>query len=930
MQASPMKPWLQFCVAGARAGVGCLGSFALWTLWLALVLLLALQLYVATSHELAVPGFVLRRLEDTLAGSGLKLTFGRASFDPQGRVLVRDVRFFLPAFPDPIFTARAVFVRLDPRALLMARIEPGEILLTGATAAAPAQLTPSGRTEEIVRDLETVLEPRGRELVLHQCSARVANLTFSAHGTIPLPRTGEKTPLPLVVETLARHFPDLCRRAIVATARLAQCEQPTVLVELAPSASGAPVLAVTALARRLTLEQPIAAQIDDLQAATRLFFLGATPPAPLELSAREVRLGNGAVARGVEADVFGRLAPGATGFELREAVVTVDALAAEGVETTALSARLAPRPLPLLAAVVTARVFDAPLALRGEANLEARTGSIRFDGAISPRILEVISRRVGVDVRRYYDFESLEAHNGEVSFGPGWKFEQLTARVHVPRMNSYGVPMEDGRAAIELRPGWFYAPEAFARIGANFARGTFEQNLRTREYRFLLDGQLRPLEISPWFGPWWPNFFRQFEFPAGPPAASVEVTGVWREARKARIFVFAETAQTIIRGTAFDRTRSRLFIRPGFYDGLEVSATRADGAARGSFTYRTLPPDHEWDSLAFDVDSTFDLSLASQLIGPAATRALAPFRLAAAPALKARGRILGPKTRTAEAQDQLHLEARTTGEFRFHEFPLHDVFFTATLKGDDVSIDRFIGAFAGGSAKGHARVWGRGDDRRLGFDLSLENANLGQAATTLQTFLALQKKQPPAPPGRFVQERANVQLDLAASAEGRYADPLGFHGEGNAVLRGAGIGEVPLLGLLSELFTFASLRFNEARGNFKIDGPKLVFPQIELRGANSLIEAQGHFALDQRQLLFNARIFPFQESESVIKSVVGAVLSPLSNALEVKLTGTLDKPQWAFVMGPTNFLRALAEPASAKPAPAPSPTEPAPAEKRGP
>ncbi|MEX2044670.1 MAG: hypothetical protein WD941_04900 [Opitutus sp.] len=38
---------------------------------------------------------------------------------------------------------------------------------------------------------------------------------------------------------------------------------------------------------------------------------------------------------------------------------------------------------------------------------------------------------------------------------------------------------------------------------------------------------------------------------------------------------------------------------------------------------------------------------------------------------------------------------------------------------------------------------------------------------------------------------------------------------------------------------------------------------------------------------------------------MGAVLTPLSNALEVKLTGTLQKPEWKFVMGPTSILRAL-------------------------
>jgi hypothetical protein len=53
------------------------------------------------------------------------------------------------------------------------------------------------------------------------------------------------------------------------------------------------------------------------------------------------------------------------------------------------------------------------------------------------------------------------------------------------------------------------------------------------------------------------------------------------------------------------------------------------------------------------------------------------------------------------------------------------------------------------------------------------------------------------------------------------------------------------------------------------------------------------------------------------------VLTPFANVLEVKLTGTLDKPSWSFVNGPTNFLRNLARPA-ATPAgtAAPTPDQP--------
>jgi hypothetical protein len=150
-----------------------------------------------------------------------------------------------------------------------------------------------------------------------------------------------------------------------------------------------------------------------------------------------------------------------------------------------------------------------------------------------------------------------------------------------------------------------------------------------------------------------------------------------------------------------------------------------------------------------------------------------------------------------------------------------------------------------------------------------------------------------------------VRLNLAASAEGRHDNLFSYRGEGNAFLQGPGLGEVSLLGALSELLKFTSLRFTEARTNFKIEGPRLVFPTVTLRGSNSAIDAHGTYALDQSTLDFNAKLFPFQESENFLKTVVGAVLTPLSNAFEVKLTGSPTKPNWSFVIGPTNFLRSL-------------------------
>src|SRR5207244_2538234 len=132
-------------------------------------------------------------------------------------------------------------------------------------------------------------------------------------------------------------------------------------------------------------------------------------------------------------------------------------------------------------------------------------------------------------------------------------------------------------------------------------------------------------------------------------------------------------------------------------------------------------------------------------------------------------------------------------------------------------------------------------------------------------------------------------------------------------------GEVPLLGQLSELLKFTALHFTAATAKFKIDGAKISFSEFNLRGANSAIDAHGDYELDRRDLDFKAKIFPFQESGNILKSALGAVLSPLSSVFEVVLSGTLNKPKWPLAIGPTNWRRS---PAPGKSPPATPPDEP--------
>ncbi len=903
---------------GLRTCAGVVGAFVLWALWLALAVALATQLYIGFAHELPVPGFVLRRVERDIAEAGVRVTFGRATFDPTGRVLLEDTQLALPEFPDPIVRIRAAYVQLNPWSLVVGRFEPRTIQVTGVNAAVPAMLSASGTAEEIVHELDATVMPAGRDLTIAQLSARIAGVAVSAHGAIALPRREAAKPPLLFAELIATHFPRLCRQLIAIKAQLDTLEEPVLHLELAPSDTRTAVVSATLDARSFSIQNPLTAHIQDLRIVTRLPLIGDAPAtSTLELTAHELRLPLEANARGIRATLTGRFLPGGFQFEPRELQVTADFVESSGFAASALSAQLFPQPLPKLEADVVAQIMGAPMAVRASADFADKRASLRFAGGVSPQILTPLGERLHADVRKFFDFEALDCRDGEVQLGPDWKFGQLTAYAVLKNIDAYHVMMDEGHARIELTGGRFYSPDAYARIGENFARGTYEQDLRTREYRFLLQGRLRPMAIAEWFHDWWPEFFQQFNFAASPPIASVDVGGFWHsDGRQSNVFVFADAAQPVIRGAAFDRVRTRLFIRPAYIEGIDTLATRNGGAARGTFAYLANPETHAWRALDLDLSSTLDLALAAKVIGPAADETLGQFKFAQTPDLKIRAHLDGPDAPNGR-HETAQVQAKSRGEFRFRNFPIEDVTFNATVRDDDVAVENVQARFAGGDALGRLKLSGRGADRRLGFTLTLQDASLGLLAEAVQRYTAERNHRAPAPPGKFVQEKTGVRLDLAAVAEGKYEDPFSFQGDGSVALRGEGIGEVPLLGLLSSLLKFTTLRFTAGNAKFKINNAKIEFSEVALRGANSMIDAHGDYALDKQELDFKAKVFPFGESNNPLKSIVGAVLSPISNVFEVKLGGSIEKPEWAFAIGPTNLIRSMGEqPAETSPKPA--------------
>jgi hypothetical protein len=923
------RAFAQLCFRAARLALDAAITLGFWALWLGLALLLVAQIYVASTNELQVPAFVQRALLERLAVSGVHISFGHTLFDPSGRVIIENAAVTLDGFEEPIATARAIYARIDLWALAAKRFDPLEMRVTGMNVRVPAMLSASGRADEIIRDLDAAVVPYGDTLSIEYLHCHVGNLAVSADGSIRLGAlpSSHGAPLP-VAEFFARNYVGLIRRCATAVGQISGLDQADLRVRFEPTAARGAIAHAILIADGLKLAAPTPIRAGRLRASGRWSLLGDAPASgEVFLSLSSIDLpGFGASARGIDAriDLASQPDPAKPG-NVRIAVKSADLASAScvvggiGFQNANVALRSTSPDLLRASSVrasATALVWGEPVGV--DAVVEPARGTVlaQFRAAVAPEALNFVGARIKRDLSPFVRLARPVNVTGNVRLDPGWKFAEMDGRLVAAGVFARGVVIDEARGEFQFDGSRFYAPEAYARIGEDFASGSFEEEMATRRYRFVLDGRLRPLDITPWIvGAWWRNLFGNFAFPDAPPSASIDLRGCWTDGRQAQVFLSVDSPAIVVRGAPFDRVRLTLFTRPQFIDGINLEVARGKGAVRGSFTRRLdFDVGVKSQRIDFNAVSNMDLGAVAPMI-PGGAAMLAPYGFSQPPDLVVSGHWDGPAV-PGGPHTEMHLQAHSGGVFRYHDFPLDDLSFTADMRDDDLTLSPVKVGFAGGGATGKVKVWGRGADRRLSFDAALTDSLLDRAIIAVGSFTAARSRQTAPALASFLKEKSNIRLNAAMSAEGRLADPSSFQGSGRAELQGAGLGEVRMLGLLSELLRFTALRFTTARAEFKLNGYRLDFPEISVTGANSAITAHGSYSLDRHELDFKARINPFKESRSLPQQFMDAMLAPLAQVLEVQLAGKIEKPVWMFANGPGNLLRNLNQPPTT---PTPSP-----------
>lgn len=910
-----MKPVLDACWTGL---CGCLRAgwaVILWSVWLLLTILLIAQITLLVRRELSVPAWIRRDLEARLEPLGLRADCRKITFDPAGRILLEDVSLSTPALREPLATARALYLRVDPWLLLAGHLEVRELDLSGGSLRSPTLLSPSGRNEAVVRDLAATARFDRDHWTVDSLTARLGRVELSLRGDVlPPPRGAGATPPATRIKETVQAFLRAGQATLARFPDLERLEAPRIEIELHQTQAGRFRVDAQVLVERVSAPpawMPGASgdtELAGLRLSTGLeLAAGASVPVELGIAVERITGEQGLLVRDLRARLSGRLAPDGRAFT----PVAIDVSAAEARRGPLALRHLTTRsPLPALAPDISALWGGQPWSLRLH-DLDRATGGVRFEaaGGVTPDHLTFVDRVVGRTLSDQVQLASTPSLAVSGRLGPGWKPAVIEGRLEAGAVTARTVPLDGASATFLLRGSTLRFDDIVLRTRASLARGSYEMDTSNREFRFLLEGKLQPADIAGWFRDWWPRLWSTFDFTESLPSADVDVRGRWGSPEQTTVFVAASNGRTGLRGTTFDTARTRVFVRPQFYDVLHFHVTQKERFARGTFARRVDLDKKDWRSMEFDAFSDLDLLEGARIIGPDIIDVVAPFKFTQPAQLRVSGRFDGPAAPGGPGRS-LDLAVYSKGPFTYFEFPLSDLNAAGQVRDDDIVLDPISVGFAGGVANGRIHLSGTGANRRLGFDYRLSRARLGESIRSLEEFGARRRGEPPPKQNRFQEKIASGLLEVDVSADGRFDDLFSYRGQGNAVLTGADLGEVRLLWVLSQLLDrtfldFSTLKLDTVQANFAVAGSKLAFSEVRITGPRAAIEAQGDYHLDRKTLDMKAKLFPFEESRSLFGAAAGLVLSPFSQAFEFKLTGALDKPSWTFVYGPTNFLRTI-------------------------
>ena len=887
-----------------RFCTSCVATLFCWALWVVLGIALAWQGYVALVKEVAVPNFMLRRIEASLAAENFSVKFGRAHIDPRGGILLERVQLHSTSFNEPLLTSDFIYLHKSIWSILAGQHLPDIVRLEGASIQLPAMISPSGTAEQLLRDVNADFRFTSELWSVVRLTGHIGNLPVSITGEAARPRTSGG--IPLSSAEITGRYLQFAKQVVLALPELQSVENPRLEISCKPREAGGMSLALDFFADALRRPGTPAIELRPL-AVTGQWQWDGLKAYPLQLQLATQHAFSDKI-RASQIRALLTLEPGTPGNLINRVHGQIAAAnlrtLGEQIGAPMLTGSYWPG-RDQLDLTTEFESYGQVLLLKGSANLAQKSASADFSGRVPPALVTGLLTRFGPKLEPYFRFGDPVTANARITLNDGWKFGGIWSHVQVGRMDSRGVQITSacGRVDVDAERN-FLAHEAYVVAGKNEASGSYWMNFRSMEFRFLLSGWLKPVDISGWFGgKWWPDFWSNFAFPSTAPRGDADVQGCWTDPRRLTYFGDADSEAVEVQQADFERARLRIFLRPQFTHVMDLSAKRAGGTqqAAGWFKRTAAPGSRAPSELTFDLTGNLDPETLKKLGGETAVNLLAPFTLNHPPQLHLWGRT---GKANGQSTSDLQFTGQVAGPLKYFHFPIDAVAVSGQLKGDKLNLEQINLRTAGGLGSGKATLDGPLQNRLLSFDFKMKEADLARTIRAVEEFEAGRTgvKSESMTESKFIKRASGGKLELAITAQGNPDNPTRLKGEGTLQLTGAELGEINLFGVLSQVLNafslnFSSLKLDAARSSFQMADGRVYFPDVRITGKSALIDARGNYFIDSKSVDFIAHLKPYEEARNPLTAMVGLFMNPLTSMFELQLTGALSNPKWAVIFG---------------------------------
>ena len=908
-----------------------------------LVLILLVQIGLAgwllAFGKFDVPNFVMERIRSKLLENGIVFEIADIKINFRGYLGFKKLDLRFVEDEKPFLTAENVVIGFRPWELLGENAGISSVKAGNINLYSPAAASPTGKRMPILSNLYVSANRFWEHWNVRLLKGNLGALKFLAHGSVELSHlkfgSGEKH---LAAKSVRAQYYEYSRQIAVMQQKLSGIEEPFITMQL-DSSEDFPLrfdILYFSNGLRYSLEHELELGPHSLQGGIGLddsWNPHAIKPARVQIDS--VRYGDFVQTQLI--DIQARWDSQSMIEAPTYAACFVYDIESYGLDFESLVAVYhEQRPYPI-STQLSINHGSNWLELSGDISLEDKTAQVFFDSHWNPMFFfDAKPIKDAIDTSKI-SFKGAPKWTGTAYFGPGWKFDKVDFSLDTQafRYETLDVVALHTEGTYKEQQIWLW--DTAIHTPRYTVTGTYWQNLKNSSYRFLLDGNLAPLDISFIVDEdWWPELWHEFKFGKELPAASIDLRGRYAGGMAYKwMFGYVHLPECTYRGVPIESATAYLWQLPTILDLLDLYVKTEGHTALVNLQWHNVPHGEDHYSLGISGAGNIPFRQLAKIV-PEAEEYSQLFDTDTPPSLRLSALGYGADS-DRNGQLYINFYCNYTEPVVFEGVNFDSLQFQGFSTPYIVDLPLITMGLADGTAHGNAILFKHEDaDPSLQFSAALKDAK-GDLLMAAIPFLHEDNtkkdsdkskdaksdngddaKSEDADAKKKKKKKSLGIVDFSISGDGTIGDIDSFRGAGKLLIKKGHLGKLNLFGgLLSFMSSvgidLGTVVFTGVKTDFIWKDGFIHLPNGEIYGPTARIDANGNYDIDDQDLDFLLTIHPLGSFSIPVLAQLLDALSPLANTIQIKLKGTIDKPDWSVDFTPLNIFTGEDEVGKPKP-----------------